>query len=186
MFIHTAVSRSCGKCPWKTAGSASCFHRAWMDTLHLILAWPLPHYSCIHALYTYYARNRYGSIVRGWMDGSNHPSIHLSIHTHPSIPSILGMMEAQSLPSHMHPNCVYTCMSCVEMVFKGITLILSKEAKRRHFSLFSGDIASVLVQVSSNFSYHAVHACMQNAHNKWYCIYTHTHCDHYSMFMHTA
>ena len=46
------------------------------------------------------------------------------------------------------------CMFCREMVFKGITLILSKEAKRRHFSLFSGDIASVLVQVSSNFSYH--------------------------------
>ena len=77
-------------------------------------------------------------------------------------------------------------MSCVEMVFKGITLILSKEAKRRHFSLFSGDIASVLVQVSSNFSYQYMHGCKMHTINDFVYTHTHTVIIIASMFMHTA
>ena len=144
--------------------------RKWMFELILQCVPLLVSCTTLHT----YARNRYGSIMREWMHPSIHPhlSIHPPIHSpiHPSIHPIHPVHDGGTIPSFTHLNCVHACFA--EMVFKSITLILSKEAKRRHFSLFSGDIASVLVQVSYNFSHQYMHVCKMRTINDF--VHTHT------------
>ena len=129
-----------------------------------------PHYTCTHALYTYYARNRYGSIMRGWMDPSIHPSIHPPFNPsiHPSIPSIPCMMDPCIVAWHMGWKCVsllwaffpFTCLPRGKQVNGKRPITNSVNCGLQKLVCLAWMITEGICTYTHTYIHAYVHACM--------------------------